>query len=364
MSSILIKNAVVYNHRTGDFSPQDVLIQEQKIQAMIKASEKEARSADTVIDAQGCYLTPGFIDTCSQIGLKETGIRWEGNDSYEPSTEQMHQLQVVDGIYPFDQAFQDAVASGVTAAHVLSSAETVAGAQTAVLHTFGTTVDEMILHKHLGYSFSMGDVPKKAHWEKFGTPLTRMGIAHQIRTTLQEIQKKASLEATPFFIRCHRADDIATALRIAEDFQLHLVLVHATEFSKVLHSGSSLPYAVVGGPCFQPMERGELRYLDPALYQQLFEAKISCTLATDHPVSSVKHLQLEGSLAFKAGVPPEVVLNQLTWNAAQLLKIDHLTGSIEEGLFADLVLWDGHPLNLTTRAVRTFIKGKEVYRKG
>lgn len=364
MSSILIKNALVYNHRTGDFSPQEVLVQGQKIQAIIDPSEKENGSADIVIDANGCYLTPGFIDTCSQIGLKETGIRWEGNDSYELSVEQMHQLQVLDGIYPFDQAFQDAVASGVTAAHVLSSAEAVVGAKTAVLHTYGTTADDMILNKHLGYSFSMGDVPKKAHWEKFGTPLTRMGIAHQIRTALQEIQKMAGLEAAPFFIRCHRADDIATALRIAETFQINLVLVHATEMFKVLHSGSSLPYAVIGGPCFQPMERGELRHLNPALYQQLFEARISYTLATDHPVSSVKHLQLEGALALKAGVPSEAVLNQLTWNAAQLLKIDHLTGSIQEGLLADLVLWDGHPLNLTTRAVRTYIKGKEVYRKG
>jgi imidazolonepropionase-like amidohydrolase len=359
MTTTAITNAQVYNLESGEFTKQTVVINEGKISSIL--SPTEFLPECNQIDATGLYLTPGFIDTCSQIGLKEIGIRWEGNDGYEPHKENGYHLDVVDGIYPFDKAFQDAVAAGVTAAHIVSSPEAVVGAKTAVIHTHGQTVDEMILNDHLGYSFSMGDVPKRAFWEKKKSPLTRMGIAQKIRSSLQVLQNASNLQEVPIFIRSHRADDIVTAMRIAEEFSLPFILVHGTEYP-MLPPQHHDHISVIAGPCFQPMERGELRHLDQALYQTLFEQRIPFTFATDHPVSSVGHLQMEGCLALKAGVPEKVIMNGLTKDAAQLLKIDQLTGSIQEGLFADLVLWNKHPLELTARAVRTFIKGKEVYR--
>ncbi|WP_408008486.1 amidohydrolase family protein [Pseudalkalibacillus sp. A8] len=360
MSAIAITNANVYNHETGKFSPQTVLVKDNKIQAV--AAPAEPSQGYRVINAEGGYLTPGFIDACSQIGLKEIGVRWEGNDGYEPLEENMADLQVIDGIYPFDQAFQDAVAFGVTAAHIVSAAESIKGVKTAVIHTHGKTADEMILRNKLGYSFSMGDVPKKAFWDKTHTPLTRMGIAHQIRTSLKELQKQEHVPETPIFIRCNRTDDIATALRIAKEFNLRLILVHASEYPKIAGQLTEQDFSIIAGPCFQPIEREELRGLSPSLYRVLSEEHGQFAFTTDHPVSSVKHLQLEGALAVKAGVPEKIVLNGLTHYGARLLQIDHLTGAIKAGLFADLVIWNKHPLHLTARAVRTFIKGKEVYR--
>lgn len=359
MAVTAITNAHVYNHETGEFSRMNILI-EEKICAILSPSENLPDCQK--VDAAGLYLTPGLIDTCSQIGLKEIGIRWEGNDGYEPNVSYASELQVIDGIYPFDQAFQDAVAGGVTASHIVSSPESVIGAKTAVIHNHGKTVDEMILKDHLGFTFSMGDVPKKAYWEKTKTPLTRMGIAKMIRTALKQFNSTNSLQEVPFFIRAHRADDIATAFRIAEEFRLPISLVHGTEFSLFADSSNGSQAPVIAGPCFQPMERGELTKLDPSLFMALYEQGVSFTFATDHPVNSVQHLQMEACLAVKAGVPEKAVLNGLTIDAAKLLKIDQQTGTIQNGLFADLVLWNKHPLDLTARAVRTFIKGKEVYR--
>lgn len=360
MAATAITNAHVYNHETGEFSIQTVLFEKGKISSVLSPSENLLDCHK--IDAAGLYLTPGFIDTCSQIGLKEIGIRWEGNDGYEPNEENVCHLKVIDGIYPFDKAFHDAVAAGVTATHIVSAPESVVGAKTAVIHTHGQTVDEMILNEHLGYSFSMGDVPKKAFWEKTKSPLTRMGIARKIRLTLQVLQISNNLQEVPIFIRSHRADDIVTALRIVQEFKLPFNLVHATEYPMLTTLPHDAQFSVIAGPCFQPMERGELKHLDPDLYQTLFEQQVPFTFATDHPVSSINHLQMEGCLALKAGVPEKVIMNGLTKEAAKLLQIDQLTGSIQEGLFADMVLWNRHPLDLTARAVRTFIKGKEVYR--
>ncbi|RDU35245.1 hypothetical protein DRW41_19195 [Neobacillus piezotolerans] len=360
MSMTAIVNANVYNRLTGEFTKKTVLIEDQSISSILPPSSPLPDCEK--IDASNLYMTPGFIDTCSQIGLKETGVRWEGNDGYEPNVENGFNLEVVDGIYPFDQAFDDAVSSGVTAAHIVSSPEAIVGAKTSVIHTHGATVDEMVLKKNFGFSFSMGDVPKYAFWGRTKTPLTRMGIAKKIRESLKALRLQYNLEETPIFIRSHRADDIATAFRIAGEFGLHVNLVHGTELPLVAGVPSGASYSVVAGPCFQPMDRGELKNLDPSLFRSLFEKQVPYTFSTDHPTSSVTHLQLEGALALKAGVPEKTILNGLTFDAARLLKIDHKTGSIEEGLLADIALWNKHPLDLTARAVRTFIKGKEVYR--
>lgn len=360
MSVTAIVNANVYHDTTGDFSIQTILIKDQIILDILPPAV-ELKEV-TIIDGTNLYLTPGLIDTCSQIGLRETGIRWEGQDSYEPNAEYGFELRVLDGIYPLDKSFQDAAAFGVTAAHVVSAPESVIGAKTAVIHTFGKTVDEMALHTEFGLIFSMGDVPKNAFWEKTKTPLTRMGIALKFRNALKKIQNSEYLRDKPVFIRSHRADDIASAFRIAGEFDTSFTLVHGTEFPMAEKLPSSSHFSVSAGPCFQPMERGELMNLDPDLYGVLYQEQIPFTFATDHPVTSVTHLQKEGVLALKAGVPEQVVLNALTCDAAKLLRIDHLTGRLEKGLFADLVLWNKHPLELTARAVRTFIKGKEVYR--
>ncbi|WP_059172814.1 amidohydrolase family protein [Bacillus sp. FJAT-27445] len=360
MSMTAIINANVYNNQTGEFSKNTVLIEDNLISSILPSDSPLPDCK--IIDAAGLFLTPGLIDSCSQIGLKEIGVRWEGNDGYEPNVEKGWDMDVIDGIYPFDKAFQDAVASGVTASHVVSSPEAIVGAKSSVIHTHGTTVDEMVLKKNLGFTFSMGDVPKNAFWGKTKTPLTRMGIAKKIRESLKALQIQYNLQETPIFIRSHRADDIATAFRIAGEFGIQFNLVHGTEFPLCAGLPSNIVSSVIAGPCFQPMDRGELRNLDWTLFRSLYEQHVPFTFSTDHPVSSVTHLQLEGALALKAGVPVKTILNGLTQDAARLLKVDHLTGRIEKGLFADLVLWNRHPLELTARVERTFIKGKEVYR--
>ena len=354
----VIKNGWVLDSDSGEFIKQDIFFNTELL-----ASYDESLITKT-IDATGLYITPGLIDTCSQIGLRETGVRWEGNDSYEPQQEDPTQLSVKDGIYPFDPSFKDAIASGVTTAHILSAPNSVTGVKTTIIHMTGSTIEEMVIDNEVGFSFSMGDIPKKSFMEYTKMPLTRMGIAHQIRTTLKRLKSSGELNNRKVFVRCHRADDIETAIRISKEVDVPITLVHATECGLVDNEILTHPINIIGGPSFQAMERLELKNLKPTLYKTLQDSGVRFGFATDHPVSSVQHLKLEASLAFREGVSSEVALLGLTKNAAKLLEIDHLTGSIAPGLFADIVIWDQHPLNLTANVLRTFIKGQEVYRKG
>ncbi|MDI2587619.1 amidohydrolase family protein [Psychrobacillus sp. NEAU-3TGS] len=360
---IIFNHAYVLNPTSNEFEKKKLVMKNQYIHAILDCNTTiEQENLYQNIDASTLYITPGLIDACSQIGLKETGIRWEGNDSYEPTQETNTILSVVDGIYPFDPSFKLAISTGVTSAHIMSTAENVVGAYSAIIHMDGATVDEMLITNNVGLSFSMGDVPKKAFFDFTKKPLTRMGIANIIRQTIQKLRVDGLPLDFPFFIRCHRADDIETALRIQKELQANFTLVHATEFALIDTDAKKEISQVIAGPVFQAIERFELKNLHPSLFNQLQTTDTLSCNATDHPISSVSHLKLESSLAIREGVSRNNALRSLTTDAAKILQIDHLTGSITTGLYADIVVWDQHPLNLTAKVLSTFIKGKEVYK--
>lgn len=359
---VIIRNGFVFDANHQAFFKKDIVLEDEWIHEVVDDIKDQNNSVS--IDANGMYVTPGLIDTCSSIGLRESGIGREGNDSYEPFADEGMILHVRDGIYPFDQSFQDALEAGVTASHVMSGPESVVGSVTAVIHSTGTTFEEMCIADEVGISFSMGDVPKQAFFEATGKPLTRMGIAAKIRKMMHELNQSSDLKDKRIFIRSYRADDLETALRLAKEMDKSVTLVHAIEFSLMDERYASEVQELIAGPAFQPIERNELMKLHPSMYRTLHEQQKKFVFASDHPKSGASNLKLEAALAIREGVPENEALYALTKRAAEILSIDHLTGTIEPGKFGDLVIWDQHPMNLTATVQKTFIKGTEVYSKG
>lgn len=359
---VLIRNGFVFDTNHKAFLKKDILLEDHWIREV--TDELKDQTVEISIDVNGMYVTPGLIDTCSSIGLKESGIGKEGNDSYEPYAGKGMIFHVRDGIYPFDTSFKDALEAGVTANHIMSGPESVVGAVTAVIHSTGSTFEEMCITEGGGISFSMGDVPKQAYFDVTGKPLTRMGIAAEMRRMMHMLIQSSDLKDKRIFIRCHRADDIETALRIAQEVGVSITLVHATEYPLIDERWSSQVQEIIAGPAFQPIERNELMKLHPSMYRVLHEQQKKFVFASDHPKSRASNLKLEASLAIREGVPENEALYALTKGAAELLSIDHITGTIETGKFGDLVIWDQHPMNITATVLKTFIKGTEVYSKG
>lgn len=343
-------NGLVFNSETRSFNKQSFQVQGQYF-------EPATNSSETELDLDGYYITPGFIDSCSQIGLAEIGIRWEGDDSYEFDSHL--QYSVVDGIYPFDTAFQKAVSHGVTASHIVPSPKSLIGAKTAIIHHTHTTVDEMVISKDVAYAFSIGHQAKSTFFAEKKKPLTRMGIAKILRETLQQIQQQEP-SITKIVIRAHKAVDLEFISRLQQEFGsiFDFHIIHGTEVT-FLHETSF--NTVIAGPTFRYIEHNEMMALSPKLYHQLFKENIPFVFCTDHPVSSTSHLTLEGCLAVREGMARQDVLYALTTGAANFLGIAHKTGAIRDGLLADFVIWDKHPLNLDAQVVATYIKGTKVY---
>src|SRR5699024_3775814 len=113
-------------------------------------------------------------------------------------------------------------------------------------------------------------------------------------------------------IRAHRADDIKTALRIREEFDIDVVLVHGTESYKLLDELVEKSAQMIVGPFYNPKSRDELKNLHPSTTKKLADAHIAYT----HASNAVRNVSLEGALSVREGVSFSKALHSITLGAA------------------------------------------------
>lgn len=121
---ILLKQAIVYPITSQKFQG-DVLVTGERI-TEVKPFIQPTQDM-TVIDARALHLLPGFIDVHTHLGLYDEGTGWAGNDANETSEVSTPHIRSLDGIHPFDIAFQDAVQNGITTVHVMPGSQNIIG---------------------------------------------------------------------------------------------------------------------------------------------------------------------------------------------------------------------------------------------
>jgi len=159
----------------------------------------------------------------------------------------------------------------------------------------------------------------------------------------------------------HRHDDIATALRLADEFGYKLVINHGTEGHKVADVLAERNIPVIFGPMFTSRSKVELKDRAIANLAALAKAGVKVAITTDHPVVPIDFLVHQASLAVKEGLPRQTALEALTVNPAEMLGLDDRVGSLTVGLDADVVVWSGDPLDVNSRAEHVLIGGATVF---
>ena len=159
----------------------------------------------------------------------------------------------------------------------------------------------------------------------------------------------------------HRADDIATALRLADEFGYKLVVNHGTDGAAVADVLAERDVPVIFGPLFTSRSKIELRNRDIANLGALARAGVRVAITTDHPVVPINFLVHQASLAVKEGLDRDTALRALTVNPAAFLGLDDRVGALAPGLDGDVVVWSGDPLDVTSRAEHVLVTGTEVY---
>ncbi|GGF23268.1 imidazolonepropionase [Halobacillus andaensis] len=326
-----------------------------------------------VIDGKGYHLYPGFIDVHTHLGLYDEGTGWAGSDANETIEATTPHLRAIDGAHPFDPAFFHARKAGVTTAHIMPGSANIIGGTTAVLKTIGHSINDMVIKETAGLKMALGENPKRVHSPSKNASITRLGIMGTLRETFYQAPKcdptelriqpilKALNKEIPVRIHAHRADDIVTALRFSEEFDLDLRIEHCTEGHLIADKLAGRGLQVSVGPTLTRMSKIELRNKTWQTYKVLHEHGVQVSVMTDHPYTPIQYLNICAALATREGFPIEDALRGITITPAKNLGVDDRVGSIEKGKDADLVLWNGHPFEFMSTPLWTMIDGEIVY---
>ncbi|MGO4593909.1 amidohydrolase [Leifsonia sp. 2TAF2] len=387
-TSIAIVNGYVVPVSQEPIESGVVLIRDGVIHAVGAAGDIEIPDDVTVVDAAGKWVLPGFIESHGHVGIHEEANGPAGDDTNEMTTPNTAAVRAIDAINIDDEGFRDALSGGVTSVVVKPGSGNPIGGQTVAIKTWGgRIIDEQVIREAVSVKSALGENPKRVYGAKNQTPSTRLGVAMIIREAFVDAQNyrtrrdEAQLEGKPFdrdlaketLVRVldgdlawdqhtHRHDDIATALRLADEFGYRLVINHGTEAHKIADVLAERDIPVIFGPMFTSRSKVELRDRAIANLATLAQAGVRVAITTDHPVVPINFLVYQAALAVKDGLPRETALEALTMNPAAFLRLDDRVGSLAVGLDGDVVVWSGDPLDVNSRAERVYIGGAEVYR--
>ncbi len=369
---LLIKNGLIFTMETNNESYGDLLIDNGKI---IKIAKGIAPTESmNIIDATGLRVFPGFIDAHSHIGIleeKKTSQNDESNEGTNPITPC---VRAIDAVNPMDSAFHNALATGITGVMVGPGSSNPIGGQFAFIKTYGRRIDDMIVMSPAAIKIAFGENPMSNYGPNGNIPSTRMGIASLIREELtiakeyfdngnkgrfeMECYRELFEGKIPLKAHVHRADDIFTAIRIADEFGLGLTLDHCTEGHLIADAIAESGYPAIVGPSLASRSKDEVSASDFKTPGILQKSSVLVALTTDHPVSRIQYLPLCAGLAVKEGMSEFGALRAITIDAAQICRVDHRLGSLKEGKDADIVIYDGNPLEISSSVKYTIVSGE------
>jgi imidazolonepropionase-like amidohydrolase len=356
-----------------------VLMGEGRIVAVGPGDAVRIPDGAVVVDATGLWVLPGLVEAHSHLGIEESGNGWAGDDLNEQADPDGAALRALDALNPADPAFRDALAGGVTTAVVLpGSANPLAGLGVAV-KCAGRTAEEMVLRSPVGLKSALGENPKRVHGDQGHAPMTRMGTAALLRTAFTRASEalragSAAVESPalagltavlrgelPLLQHAHRADDIVTAIRLADEFGYRLVVNHGTEAHLVADLLAARGIPVVAGPLIGSRTKVELAGRTMHTPGLLARAGVQVAISTDHGTVPIDFLIHQATFAVKEGMDRDEALRSVSLTPARILGLDDRVGSLQPGLDADVVIWSGDPLDVMSRAIEVYVGARRVY---
>ena len=378
---LLIQNGLLYTMEKEKPFYGDILIKDGKIERI--ADSIAPSETMEVIDAKGFNVFPGFIDAHSHIGISEEKISVLGDSCNEGTNPVTPTMRAIDAINPMDSAFHNALAVGITGVMVGPGSANAIGGQFAFIKTQGRCIDDMIVLAPAAIKIAFGENPVTNYGTNGQMPATRMAIASLIREELHKAKQyfenpKKSLQDTEYTMECyrelfegkiplkahaHRVDDIFTAIRIAREFGLKLTLDHCTEGHLVPDKIAKSGFPAIVGPSLSSRSKYEVREMDFKTLGVLKKAGVTVAITCDHPVVRIQYLPICAGIAAKEGLGETGALRAITIDAAKISGVDNRLGSLKEGKDADIVIYEGSPLEIKGTALYTIVNGTVVWTK-
>ncbi len=354
-----------------------VLVRGGKIAAVGRASEVAIPAGVQVLSA--AVVTPGLVDAHSVVGLAGWLNYGHDQEQLEQSEPLQPELRAVDAYDPREPLVEWLRGFGVTTLHTGHAPGAVIAGQTLIAKTAGDTVDEALVRPYAMLACALGKAAERSE----GSPGTRAKAVALLRAELvrageyrdklarpapegEARERDLRLEAlqpvlareVPLLVTAQRAQDILGAIRLAEEFDLRLVLDGASEAYLVLEEVRRAGASVILHPTMQ-RATDESENLSFETAATLVHAGISVALQSGYEsyVPKTRVVLFEAALAAAHGLTFEEALRTITLDAAHILGIDERVGSLAEGKDGDLALYDGDPFETTSHCVGVVING-------
>jgi len=341
---------------------------------------------------------PGLIDSESNLGLTEISAENMTNDLVETSDEIMPHMHTWEAFHAESALIPVTRANGVLNAIVAPQSQDTLPGQDTFVQLAGASATEMILVKDVAMPLNfIGDVRRNETFEKAKYPQTRMGMAAQLRQTFIDAQdyqrrlgdyatKKAEWDKSdkskpeptavkrdlkmeallpylegkrPVVLAANEASDVQTAVALAEEFKLKIVLNHLTHSQPVLDYVASLKVPVIVGPIYEDPKEDERYDTVYSLPAQLQKRGVKVIFASYDSHQS-RNLPYAAGYSVAFGMPYEEALKGVTLYPAEVWGVADQLGSLDVGKVANVVVATGDPLDVKTDVKRIFMQGQEV----
>jgi imidazolonepropionase-like amidohydrolase len=354
-------------------------------------------SGAKVIDVSGMTVYPGLIDSETHLGLTEVSADRMTNDELEPSDEIMPHMHVYDGFHAETALIPVTRINGITNAIVApASGDTLPG-QDSFIQLAGPSATEMLTVRDIAMPLNFtGQQRRNQNFDQAKFPFTRMGMATQLRQAfidaLDYDQKLAAYEKKksssdekekdkagtppkrdlkfeallpylhgkkPVVLAAEQPNDLLTALDLANEFHLKVILNHVTHSASLLDKIAATGLPVIVGPIYEQPKEDE-RY--DAVFKMPAElAKRGVKIAfASYDAHNARNLPYAAGYAVGFGLPPDEALKALTINPAQMWGVDKDLGSLDVGKMGNVVVANGDPLDVKTDVKHVFIQGQEI----
>ena len=374
--TIVITGGTVYPVSGPKIDNATVLIRDGRIAAV--GTNVAIPAGATRIDATGKWVTPGLIDGAGNMGLREISAVQSTNEGTLRGNEVAAAFNVAEGINPASTLIPVTRIEGVTTTLAVPGGDLIWG-QAVLIDLDGTTIEAMVAKSPVAIFADLSEGAKSAGGG------SRAGVAQRLRRVFNdalEYEKRrtdysraqiqqlsasaADLEALlpvlhgrlPLIAVANRRSDIETALRIAREYKVRLILAGAAEGWEIADK-----IAAAGVPVLvQPLDNIPgydalgVRYENAAL---LAKGGVKVSLLETQTENS-RNLRQQAGNAVAYGMTWEQALRAVTLSPAETFGVANQYGSLEVGKVANVVVWTGDPFEFSTGVEHVFIRGKEI----
>ncbi len=378
---------------------------------IVEVSDKQKKH-----DFEG-FVTPGFIDAHSHIGMNRDGEPYQEEEANDHSNQFLPLINPIDSIYYDDRAFKDAVDFGILYSCLVPGSGNLLGGKAMIIRNFVKNRKDAMI-KHYGYKMALGFNPRSTTDWKGERPNTRMGVYMMLEKKFDGVlQKKAKADLAKekklneleskkkekklskkeydyeksvidreydfeftnedkailellsgekiAKVHVHKDDDVMYLIHLVKKYGLKATADHTADvfnkdtFDELAKAGIPVVYGPMGTVGYKV----ELKH---AFYENahlLMKSKAFYGLMTDHSV--IHTICLRDTLKYFLihGMSEEEAISMITWKNAKILGIDDILGTIEPGKIASLIVWDKNPLHLAAFPSMVMAEGKIIRKR-